>query len=52
MTVVRVYSEPGRIDNAGREALAESLTLAVLEVEGRLTWFFGASSQGETPTAS
>ena len=33
MTVVRVISEPGRLDDAGRGRLAESLTRAVLDVE-------------------
>ncbi len=33
MTVVRVVSEPGRIDEEQRAELAESLTIAVLDVE-------------------
>ena len=33
MTVVRVISEPGRLDDASRAKLAESLTSAVLDVE-------------------
>lgn len=33
MTVVRVLSEPGRLDDAVRGDLAESLTKAVLDVE-------------------
>lgn len=33
MTVVRVISEPGRLDDTSRSKLAESLTRAVLDVE-------------------
>ena len=33
MTVVRVISEPGRLDDASRAKLAESLTSAVLDIE-------------------
>ena len=33
MTVLRVYSEEGTLDDGSRSALAEALTAAVLDVE-------------------
>ena len=34
MTVLRVTTEPGKFDEGTRSRLAESLTMAILDVEG------------------